>query len=105
MAALAAAGPTTPDANLRYQDALDWRKWTKGGCSFLLCPRSFDRAVMVAQWYDLRLETRETRSCDYLIDVPATPTLPDANLRYKEALDWRKWTKGGCSFLLLSAQF
>ena len=36
MAALAAAGPTTPDANLRYQDALDWRKWTKGGCSFLL---------------------------------------------------------------------
>ena len=33
-----------PDANLRYQEALDWRKWTKGGCSFLLCPRSFDRA-------------------------------------------------------------
>ena len=25
------------------------------------CPRSFDRAVMVAQWYDLRLDTRETR--------------------------------------------
>ena len=30
---------------------------------------------------------------------------PDANLRYQEALDWRKWTKGGCSFLLLSAHF
>ena len=28
-----------------------------------------------------------------------------ANLRYQEALDWRKWRKGGCSFLLLSAQF
>ena len=25
------------------------------------CQRSFDRAVMVARWYDLRLETRETR--------------------------------------------
>ena len=35
---------------------------------------------------------------DYLIDVFATPTLPDANLRYQEALDWRKWTKGACSF-------
>ena len=40
-------------------------------------------------------------------DVPATPSPPDANLCYPEALDWRKleWTKGGCSFLLLSAQF
>ena len=30
-----------------------------------------------------------------------------ANLRYQEALDWRrrKWTKGGCSVLLLFAQF
>ena len=45
-------------------------------------------------------------SRDYPIDVPATPTpLPDANLRYQEALAWRKCTKGGCSFLLLSAQF
>ena len=68
---------------------------------------------MVAQWHDLRLETRETNpalgklwSRDYPIDVP-TPTLPDANLRYPKAFDWRKWTKGGCSFLLLSesAQF
>ena len=25
----------------------------------------------------------------------STPTLPHANLRYQEALDWRKWTKGG----------
>ena len=31
--------------------------------SSFFCPRSFDRAVMVDQsrWYDLRLETRETR--------------------------------------------
>ena len=28
-----------------------------------------------------------------------------ANLRYQKALDWRNWTKGGCSCLLLSAQF
>ena len=26
--------------------ALDGRKWTKGGCSFPFCPRSFDRALM-----------------------------------------------------------
>ena len=32
-----------------------------GGCSFPFCPRSFDRAVMVASWYDARLETWETR--------------------------------------------
>ena len=75
-----------------------------------------DRAVTVAQWYDPRLETRETRvrtlpwaskqwSRDYPIDIPATPTLPAANLRYQEALDLREWTKGGCSLLLLSAQF
>ena len=69
---------------------------------------TFDRAVMVAQWFDLQLETRETRvrtlswasSGDYPIDVSATPTLPDANLRHQEALDWRKWTKAGCSFKL-----
>ena len=26
------------------------------------------------------------------------------NLRYQEALDWHKWTNGGCSFLLSSAR-
>ena len=46
------ATTTLPDGNLRYQEALDWRKWSNGGCSFLLLPRSFDRAVMVAHWYD-----------------------------------------------------
>ena len=40
--------PTPPDANLRYQDALDWRKWTKGGWDFPFCPRSFGKAVMAA---------------------------------------------------------
>ena len=45
-------------------------------------------------------------SRDYPIDVLATPKLTDTN-RYQEApsLDWRKWTKEGCSFLLLFAQF
>ena len=32
-------------------------------------------------------------------------SLPNANLRNQETLEWRKWTQGGCSFLLLSAQF
>ena len=27
-------------------------------------------------------------SCDYPIDVPATPTLLEANLGYQEVLDW-----------------
>ena len=44
-------------------------------------------------------------SRDYPIDVPATPTLPDSHLRYHEALDWSKWTKGECTFLPWSAQF
>ena len=45
MTGLARGCPRNADANLRYQGALDWRKWTKGGCSFLLfCP--FDRAFM-----------------------------------------------------------
>ena len=36
------------DALATDQEALDWRKWTTGGCSFLpsLCLRSFERAVM-----------------------------------------------------------
>ena len=85
-------------------------------CRFYsVCPRSFDRAVMVAQWYDLRLVTREirvrtlpwasSRSRDHPVDLYSTPTLPHANLRYQEALDWRKWTKGGSRIPLLSAQF
>ena len=46
------ANPDAPraDANLRYQDALDWRKWTKGGWDFPSCPRSFEKAVMVVKW-------------------------------------------------------
>ena len=36
------------DADLRYQEALDLRKWTKAGAraSLLFCPRKFDRAVV-----------------------------------------------------------
>ena len=44
-------------------------------------------------------------SRDYSIDYLAMPTLPAANLPYKEALGWRKWAKVRCSFLLLSARF
>ena len=87
-----------PDANLRYQEALDWRKRR------MQLP-SFVRAVLI----ELSLVRSATRdaggpgsnptlgkqwSRDYPIDIPATPTLPYANLRYQEALDWRKWTKG-----------
>ena len=43
-------GSARADANLRYQDALDWRKWTKGGWDFPFCPRSFEKAVMVVKW-------------------------------------------------------
>ena len=35
-------------------------------------------------------ERGKQQSHDHPIDVPATPTLPDADLRYQEALDWRK---------------
>ena len=56
-----------PDAKLCYQEALNWSKWTKGGCNFTFCQYSFDWAVTVAQWQsmvqgnkNLWLETWET---------------------------------------------
>ena len=82
-------------------------KTLKEDANSFFCPRSFDRAqaVMVAVWYDLRLETLETRvrttafgkqwSRDYPIDVSATAALPNANLRYQEALDKRKSASSG----------
>ena len=58
------------------------------------------------------LRGQVTRGSGYPIDVaaaprrsPTTPTLLNAYLRWQDALNWRKWTKGGCSFLLSSAQF
>ena len=58
---------------------------------------------MVAQWYDLRLKTRETRvrtlGKQWSRHYPS-----NTNLRYQEVLDWRKLTEGECSFLLSSAQ-
>jgi hypothetical protein len=41
-------GPDSPYANLqvRCQDALNLRKWTKGGCSFPFVRAVFDNAVM-----------------------------------------------------------
>ena len=54
------------DANLRHQleEALDCAKGQKAElpeAEFPFCPRSFDRAVMVAVWYDLQLTTLATR--------------------------------------------
>ena len=49
-----------PDNNLRYQ-AVDWRTLNgqKDYAAPFFCPRSFDLAVMIAQWYDLvRLDGR-----------------------------------------------
>ena len=63
---------------------------------FQVCPRSFDRAVIVARWYDLRLERRETQvrkwSRDYPIDLSLPKKLSTSANGQKE-------------FLLLSALF
>ena len=78
-----------PDANLLY--ALDWRK--EDAASFF-SSRSFDRAVMVAQWYyeitiyagdpgsNPALGKKWSRDYPIRVDVPATPMLLDANLCY-----------------------
>ena len=52
-------------ADLRCQEALDWRKWTKEGglgWSFLLSSLSaqFWSSFQGARWYDLQFTTRET---------------------------------------------
>ena len=67
-----------------------------------LLGRSFDRVVMVAQTTTQDAGDPGVEPClgkqwsrDCPINVPA---LPDANLRYQKAIDWRRWTKGGCSF-------
>ncbi len=44
-------------------------------------------------------------SRDYLDEVSASPTLPDANLRYQDALDWLTMDKRRKLDLLSSAQF
>ena len=105
------ATPTLPDTNFRYQESLDWRKWTKGECSSV---PSFVRAVLIElSWqlsgtsYDSRRGRPEFEPClgQAVVTCTDVPQLPRCyNLRYQEALDWLKWTKGGCSFLLLSAQ-
>ena len=107
-----------PDINLRYQSALAESRLLTGengqkeGAASFFSLRGFDRAVMVAQWYDLQLEAREPGfeplpgpdlgkqwSRDYPSDVHATHTLPDANFRHQEAL------KGACSFHLVTRIF
>ena len=58
----------------------------------------------------LPLETRvrtslgQAWSRDYPVVISRpTPTLPDANLRYQDALDWLKWTKGEWDFPFVRA--
>ena len=80
-------------------------KWTKGGCSFLLLSAQFwsnchGSSVVRPTTRDAgdpafdsepclgRPGKQWSRASDYAIDVPATPTLPDTNLRYQEAFDW-----------------
>ena len=105
---LSSTRTTTVAPSLRLRDSRDCFSPgpNAGGSRFaasFCCPRSFDRAVMVAQWYDLRLKTRETRvrtlGKQWSRHYPS-----NTNLRYQEVLDWRKLTEGECSFLLSSAQ-
>ena len=80
---------TLPDA-----EGLEWRKRTKGRCDVLHLSAQpgfhvgHGQAVIVAQWYDLRLETRKAR-------VRSLPAIArdkqrsrdcHANLRYQEPL-------------------
>ena len=98
-------------ANFRYQEALDCANGPKEDAASFFCPRSFDRAIIVAQWYDLRLKTWETRvrtlpwaSSGHVTTRSMSPQrLRSPMITFD--LEWRKWRKGGCSFLLLSAQF
>ena len=88
-------------ANFCYQETFDWHKWTKG--------LGFDCSVII--WLSMTLETQVQLTLDkklsYLhpINVPATPTLPHANLHscYREALNWHKWTKEDAISLIFSA--
>ena len=57
------AGRAAPAANYAIK-ALDWCKSLNGqkeNAASFFCQCSFDQAVMLAQWYDLRLENQETR--------------------------------------------
>ena len=64
-----------------------------------------DQAIIVAQYCCLPLKMRETRVRTLPLEssghvtirlMSRVPTLPNANLRYQAALDWRRWTMGGC---------
>ena len=73
------------------------------------CPRS----LIELSWSRSSVVRSTTRDAGDPGSNPALPVgLPDrcprnsyANICYQEALDWRKWTRGVCSFLFLSAQF
>ena len=80
-------------------------QWTKGGNEIPFCPRSFDRAVMVAQWYGLRLVPRETRvrtlpwaSSGHVTTRTRSPLRrrsPMLTFAIKKLSTGAQWTKGG----------
>ena len=94
-----------------------------------ICQRSFDRFVLADKWLTIyaipaapALGPGQTwsygRFCtSQPMSLDPTPTLPGANIRCRDALDFRKWTKGGCTasvtfrvqnpseFVTVSAQF
>ena len=79
-------------ANGQKEEAASFFSWSESSCHGSSAAMG-SNCALGKQW-----------SRDYPIPVTVTPTLPDANLRYQEALQWRKWTKGRCSFVLWSAQ-
>jgi hypothetical protein len=97
--------PTLPDAYFHYQDALDWRTMDKRRKLDPLCRCRFDRAVMVAQWYCLRLVPRETRvrtlpwaSSGHVTTITRSPLRqrsPMLTFATKMLLTGSQWTKGG----------
>ena len=103
--------PSLRDAHLRYQEAFDWRKWTKGKCSSLLLSAQFCHGSSVQVVRSAIRDTGDPRSgfeprfgqpvvtrLGPPDDVPTMPALPNLNanlqVRYQEALNWRKWTPG-----------
>ena len=71
--------------------------WQTRDCSAVLSTTRRHWQFTDCQWV---VVTVTCQWLPYLCPSPATPTLPGAKLCYQEALDWRKWTRGRCSFLL-----
>ena len=61
------------------------------------CQCSFDRVVMVAQWYDLRLETRETRVRTLLWASSHGGHVTTRSGRERRCRDSLRWAGPDCS--------